>query len=465
MTLAKCAQICQKDGSAYVGLQYSVQCFCGNTYNKYGPADNCDMTCSGDDNEICGGRWANAVYRISPKVLAPDNEPEVVPETEPEVDQQPQPQPDSQPESEPRNPFSGLDGPNPWKRPIFVDDVIYDEPDEEAEDEDDKYFDLKPEPVPAPKPKELGMANGIIGDADITASSYIDDQLPTNARPPSSTGWMPENFNTPYLQIDMRRPIDIHGFGSLGDYKSPCWVSEYIVEVSDDGEEFKPLLDESRGRDIPRVFRGNKDQNTWKRHSLHKYYGEPVKTRFIRFYPVSDSNNQAVRESTRNHPKAGCVSMRVELYGYRDVNDPQLLKALERDTWTKSLTGCQCYFDKKRFDCACCVQGGAQCPRSTRHQCVQPGFAKNCGIPETDDQKHQVDPWTASKTGCVCDFDTSRSDCACCQRYGCQCGEIQKNQCVQCGQTEEQCGNKPHKFGPPGFCRKKTCPPGVKIIN
>ena len=32
-----------------------------------------------------------------------------------------------------------------------------------AEDEDDKYFALKPEPVPAPKPRELGMANGMHG--------------------------------------------------------------------------------------------------------------------------------------------------------------------------------------------------------------------------------------------------------------------------------------------------------------
>ena len=37
-------------------------------------------------------------------------------------------------------------------------------------------------------------------------------------------------------------------------------------------------------------------------------------------------------------------------------------------------------------------------------------------------------PWTQSMTGCKCSFDPLRMDCACCQNYGCQCGESNKNQ-------------------------------------
>ena len=92
---------------------------------------------------------------------------------------------------------------------------------------------------------------GIIADPDITASSFIEDQVPTDARPSSVSGWMPENHNMPYLQVDLRRSTEVHGMGSLGDYQSPCWASEYIVETSLDGEHYEPLLNTETGR--PRV--------------------------------------------------------------------------------------------------------------------------------------------------------------------------------------------------------------------
>ena len=43
------------------------------------------------------------------------------------------------------------------------------------------------------------------------------------------------------------------------------------------------------------LFVGNTEKNTWKRHCLHRYYGEPVPMRYIRFYPVTDSKGQLVR--------------------------------------------------------------------------------------------------------------------------------------------------------------------------
>ena len=47
----------------YAGTQYSKECFCGNEYDRYGEADNCDMTCSGEKDQICGGSWAMSVSR------------------------------------------------------------------------------------------------------------------------------------------------------------------------------------------------------------------------------------------------------------------------------------------------------------------------------------------------------------------------------------------------------------------
>jgi hypothetical protein len=48
-------------GFRYAAAQYASYCFCGNSYDRYGPADNCDMACSGDSSVKCGGGYANTV--------------------------------------------------------------------------------------------------------------------------------------------------------------------------------------------------------------------------------------------------------------------------------------------------------------------------------------------------------------------------------------------------------------------
>ena len=50
------------------------------------------------------------------------------------------------------------------------------------------------------------------------------------------------------------------------------------------------------------TFLGNKNGDTWKRHCLHRYYGEPVKTRYVRFIPLTFEV---------------AVCMRLEAYGFR----------------------------------------------------------------------------------------------------------------------------------------------------
>ena len=65
MTIEKCIQICSEKGFKYAGLQYGIQCFCGNSYGKYGESYSCNYVCSGNQDEICGGYWANSVYSIT----------------------------------------------------------------------------------------------------------------------------------------------------------------------------------------------------------------------------------------------------------------------------------------------------------------------------------------------------------------------------------------------------------------
>ncbi len=61
-TVEGCVQICTAQGFAFAGVQYGQSCLCGNSYGKYGPANNCNMTCTGNSNEVCGGINANNVY-------------------------------------------------------------------------------------------------------------------------------------------------------------------------------------------------------------------------------------------------------------------------------------------------------------------------------------------------------------------------------------------------------------------
>ena len=62
MSVDKCIDICKKHGFLYAAVQYSSSCFCGNYYGRYGAASNCNMRCSGNKNQVCGGTWANSVY-------------------------------------------------------------------------------------------------------------------------------------------------------------------------------------------------------------------------------------------------------------------------------------------------------------------------------------------------------------------------------------------------------------------
>ena len=64
LTVESCVRECGRRGYKYAAMQYSHGCVCDNSYGKYGKADNCNMKCTGNSSEICGGEWANSVYKI-----------------------------------------------------------------------------------------------------------------------------------------------------------------------------------------------------------------------------------------------------------------------------------------------------------------------------------------------------------------------------------------------------------------
>ena len=67
MTIETCKKLCL--GFTYAGVQYSEECFCGNTAPTI-TAQNCDMECAGNAKQICGGVWAMNVYSTKTKAYS-----------------------------------------------------------------------------------------------------------------------------------------------------------------------------------------------------------------------------------------------------------------------------------------------------------------------------------------------------------------------------------------------------------
>jgi WSC domain len=61
-TPERCVATCLAKGFVFAAVQYGQSCLCGNSYGKYGVANNCDYKCTGDSSKFCGGYSANSVY-------------------------------------------------------------------------------------------------------------------------------------------------------------------------------------------------------------------------------------------------------------------------------------------------------------------------------------------------------------------------------------------------------------------
>lgn len=69
MTAAKCAQNCA--GYSYFGTEWSSECYCGNTAPvDPAPASECNMACSGNADELCGGGMRLNAYKVEPTTTA-----------------------------------------------------------------------------------------------------------------------------------------------------------------------------------------------------------------------------------------------------------------------------------------------------------------------------------------------------------------------------------------------------------
>ncbi|OWZ54809.1 glucan endo-1,3-alpha-glucosidase agn1 [Cryptococcus neoformans c45] len=66
MTVDSCLTICENRGYVFAGLQFSDECYCGNSLLQSTSYDStrCDMSCAGDSEDTCGGTWAIELFEL-----------------------------------------------------------------------------------------------------------------------------------------------------------------------------------------------------------------------------------------------------------------------------------------------------------------------------------------------------------------------------------------------------------------
>ncbi|PVF98750.1 WSC-domain-containing protein [Serendipita vermifera] len=66
-TIEKCTAICYENSFKYAGVEYGGECYCANTIGDTGSAvtDGCNMPCSGDSSQTCGGGNRINIYEYA----------------------------------------------------------------------------------------------------------------------------------------------------------------------------------------------------------------------------------------------------------------------------------------------------------------------------------------------------------------------------------------------------------------
>ncbi|KAM0274422.1 hypothetical protein ACHAQH_007860 [Verticillium albo-atrum] len=67
MTISHCLEYCDERGFKYAGVEYRRECFCGNFVEqdrepKKGVLGVCELPCTGNDHEVCGGYGGMSLY-------------------------------------------------------------------------------------------------------------------------------------------------------------------------------------------------------------------------------------------------------------------------------------------------------------------------------------------------------------------------------------------------------------------
>ncbi|KAK3700598.1 hypothetical protein QZH41_010513 [Actinostola sp. cb2023] len=171
-----------------------------------------------------------------------------------------------------------------------------------------------PEPECTEEDLPLGMEDGRIPSASLTASSVWDanhsadrGRLNTKAGGGKTGAWSARyNDQGQYYQVDFGKAVKITKLFTQGRHDTNQWVTKYWLSYSQDNGVYKPLVyEKEKGKEI---FVGNNDRNTVKSNKLKV----PIFARYLRVHPWSWS---------------GHISMRVEFYGCAKGFNPPVVPA------------------------------------------------------------------------------------------------------------------------------------------
>ncbi|XP_019571636.2 coagulation factor VIII [Rhinolophus sinicus] len=143
----------------------------------------------------------------------------------------------------------------------------------------------------------LGMENKAISDAQITASSYLNNMFatwsPSQARlhlQGRTNAWRPQANNPEeWLQVDFQKTMKVTGITTQGvkSLLTSMYVKEFLISSSQDGHNWTPFLQNGKVK----VFQGNQDSFTPVLNSLDP----PLLTRYLRIHPQSWVHQIALR--------------------------------------------------------------------------------------------------------------------------------------------------------------------------
>ncbi|XP_016966084.1 neurexin-4 isoform X2 [Drosophila biarmipes] len=136
--------------------------------------------------------------------------------------------------------------------------------------------------------------------AVLTATSALPERGPDKARLNGNAAWTPvENTYNHFLTLDLGDPVMVRKIATMGRMHTDEFVTEYIVQYSDDGEFWRSYVNPTSE---PQMFKGNSDGN-----SIHyNVFEVPIIAQWVRINP------------TRWHDR---ISMRVELYGCEYISE------------------------------------------------------------------------------------------------------------------------------------------------
>ncbi|XP_020631503.1 uncharacterized protein LOC110068467 [Orbicella faveolata] len=148
--------------------------------------------------------------------------------------------------------------------------------------------------------KPLGMQNGRIRAAQITASSSWDrNHAPNNGRlhlhrvGARMGAWCARHNNRlQWFQVNFGRPTRVVKFATQGRHDARQWVTQYYLTFSQDGAHYAEYKENSNRK----YFQGNRDQNSVVQHRLFPR----IKAQYIEIHPWGWYRH---------------ISMRVEFYG------------------------------------------------------------------------------------------------------------------------------------------------------